>query len=121
MVGEGPWRTVEQRAGEATGDPPADHPTKTPQDKFSPLKDVLALSQPPRKVQYWGTERESEEKTAPLVLPTNGRWAIAGLINTREQSRLLTKSPPVPEDQVGDFIRASSLENELVSFLSPNR
>lgn len=55
MVGEGPWRTVEPRAGEAqprsetTEDPPADHPTKTPQEKFSLLKDALALSHPPER------------------------------------------------------------------------
>lgn len=53
----------------------------------------------PRKVQYWDTERKSEEKTAPLALPANGRWAMAGFINTGKQIWLLTKSPPVPGDQ----------------------
>lgn len=109
MVGEGPWRTVEQRAGEATEDPPADHPTKTPQDKFSPLKDALALSHPPERSNNGVQKGSLREKTAPLVLPTNGRWAIAGLINTGEQTWLLTKSPPVPEDQVGDFYQGQSL------------
>lgn len=63
MVGEGPWRTVEQRGeaqprSEATEDPPADHPTKTPQDKFSPLKDALAFSHPPRKDPMLGYRKE---------------------------------------------------------------
>lgn len=64
MVGEGPWRTVEQRGeaqprSEATEDPPADHPTKTPQDKFSPLKDALAFSHPPQERSNAGIQKGS--------------------------------------------------------------
>lgn len=85
MVGEGPWCAMEQRAREAQSrsenreDPPADHPTKTPQDQPST---VLTPHKMPwlflarREVQYRGTERrESEEDIASLACPTNGRWA----------------------------------------------
>lgn len=73
------------------------------------------LSPTSREVLSTGVQKAGEsKKTASLALPTDGSRAT----QHTEQSWLFTKSPPVPGDQVGDYIRTNPPENELDSFLS---
>lgn len=108
MVGEGPgaegWRSpakVRNYGGPCRRPPNQDSPRPA---KPSPHTHKTPSHFPtPRKLQYRGIERESEEENA-LLPPYKWKVATAGL----------TKLPPV-------YIRTSPLENVVASFLSPKR